>query len=196
MKLRILATATVICFLTACSQNAAETANKAAAPADSNRRQPSNYLSDCKQLFLAARRSDSILLQQTEIDKASASKAIKDFTNFAYYCHTDTLSPVFLIKAAQVAKAINNIPQAKLVLDRCIADYPSFKNRAAAIFLLAQLYDEPGYLNDEHEAKRLYQQIIDEYPKSDWASSAQGAIHFIGKSDNQIMQELKKKSRK
>jgi TolA-binding protein len=79
------------------------------------------------------------------------------------------------------------------VLDKCIADYPSFKNRAAALFLLAQLYDEPGYLNDEQEAKKLYQKIIDEHPKSDWASSAKGALSFIGKSDQQIMEELKKK---
>lgn len=136
---------------------------------------------------------DSVLMTQTEVDKAKANEAIKAFTDFAYYCENDTLSPMFLIKTAQVARVINNIPQAKVVLDKCIETYPSFKNRPAAMFLLAQLYDERTYLNNEYEAERIYKQIIDEYPKSDWALSAKGAIQFIGKTDEEILKELKKK---
>lgn len=163
--------------------------------ADSNLRSPKNYIGDCKNLAKEARRMDSILLLQTEMDIPSAQKAIIAFTDFAFYCNSDSLSPVYLIKTAQVARAINNIPQAKLVLDKCIDDYPAFKNRAAALFLLAQLYDDPGYLNNEEEARKIYQKIIDEYPKSDWASSAKGAIRFIGKTDDEIMRELTKKKK-
>jgi len=197
MKLNFLFLCTFLSsLLFSCADNtqasAADSTDSARA-GDSTRRLAKNYLKDCKSLYKDARHSDSILLSQTEIDVPSAKKAIKDFTNFAYYCHSDTLSPVYLIKTAQVARAINDLAQAKLVLDKCIEDYPSFKNRAAALFLLAQLYDEPGYLNNEQEAKKIYQKIVDEYPKSDWASSAKGAIGFIGKSDQQIMEELKKK---
>ena len=185
--------------LPACSGNKpAEEALPVEKPAakDSTRRLAKNYFTDCHNLYAAARRSDSILLGQTAIDVKSANQAIKDFIDFAYYCQNDSMSPVYLVKTAQVARSVDNIPQAKVALDKCIADYPSFKNRPAAIFLLAQLYDEPGYLNDEQEARRLYQQIIDEYPKSDWAVSAKGAIGFIGLSDRQIMEQLKKKKKK
>jgi hypothetical protein len=162
---------------------------------DSGRRDPKNYLSDCKILYAEARRMDSALLVQTEVNNSVANKAIVAFTDFAYYCSTDSMRPIYLIKTAQVARAINNIPQAKLALDKCIEDHPSFRNRPAALFLLAQLYDEPTYLNDEHQARKLYQKIIDEYPKSDWAMSAFGAISLLGKSDAEIMKELKKKSK-
>lgn len=154
-----------------------------------------NYFGDCKKLRQAAKSMDSTLLNEMELDKTLANKAIKAFTDYAYYCQGDSLSPIFLIKTAQIAKAINNIPQAKIVLERCIENYPQFENRAAAIFLLAQLYDENNFMNNEMEAKRLYQQIIDEYPKSDWSESAKGAIHFIGKSDEQIAKELLKKKK-
>jgi outer membrane protein assembly factor BamD (BamD/ComL family) len=154
-----------------------------------------NYFTSCKNYFNEAKKFDSILLKEINLNPTLANNSIKAFTNFAYYCHSDTMSPIFLIKAAQVAKAINNFPQAKIVLDKCIADYPNFKNRAAALFLLAQLYDEPGVLNNEAEAQKIYQQIINEYPKSDWAKSAKGALAFIGKSDAQILEELKKKLR-
>ncbi|MBX3164345.1 MAG: tetratricopeptide repeat protein [Bacteroidetes bacterium] len=183
------------CFFTFCSApQQPEKENQTSTP-DTNKRLAKNYLSDCKKLFLAARKSDSILLSQTAINETSAKQAIKDFTDFAYYCHSDSLAPMFLIKTAQVAKSINNLPQAKLVLDKCIEDYPNFDNRPAALFLLAQLYDEPSYLNDEQHAKKLYQKIINEFPKSDYAQSAKGALHFIGKTDEEIMKEILKKKK-
>lgn len=150
---------------------------------------------DCGGLRRFALKMDSTLLQQTEIDESSAKQAIKAFADYANFCPTDSLSPIYLIKCAQVARAINSVPQAKVVLEKCIADYPQFKDRAAAIFLLAQMYDEVIYLNNEEEAKRLYEQILAEYPGSDWAFSAKGALNFIGKSDEDILRSLKSKNK-
>jgi hypothetical protein len=153
------------------------------------------FVPDCKVLAAEARRMDSLLLSSLEIDTAEARFAIRAFTDFAYHCHRDSMSGVYLIKIAQVAKAINNIPQAKLALDRCIDDYRDFSGRPAALFLLAQLYDEPTHMNNEYEAQKIYERIIDEYPGSEWAQSAKGAIKFIGKTDEDILRELKKKSK-
>lgn len=185
-----------IALFSACSnpKESNEAGNRSNSSSDSISRSNRTFISDCRQLLKEARRMDSILMQQTELDKRSANEAIVAFVDFANYCHQDSLSPVFLIKSAQVSKAINNIPQAKLVLDKCVHDYPTFKDRAAALFLLAQLYDDDNYLNDEKEARKIYEQIISEYPKSDWAMSAKGAIHFLGKNDEQIMKELKGKN--
>lgn len=154
-----------------------------------------NFLTDCRKLFSEARRMDSILMQQTEIDITSAKDAIKAFTDFAYYCQSDSMSPVFLIKTAQVARVTNNMPQAKKALTHCIDTYLTFKNRSAALFLLAQLYDEKQYLNDENEAKKLYEQIITEYPDTDWALNAEGALKFMGKTDEEIIKEFNKKQK-
>ncbi len=151
---------------------------------------------NCDSLKRLALKSDSILLLQMEIDQAAARAGIKAFADFANFCPTDSLSPIYLIKCAQVSRAINQIPQAKIVLEKCIRDYPQFKDRPAALFLLAQLYDEVTYLNNEEEAKKLYEQIITEYPNSEWAHSARGAMQFLGKSDAEIIKELKKKAGK
>jgi outer membrane protein assembly factor BamD (BamD/ComL family) len=145
---------------------------------------------DCKKLYASARRMDSILLSETEMNTAHAQSAISSFTSFAYYCENDSLSPVYLIKTAQVARAIDNLPRAKECLEKCIKDHPDFRDRPAAMFLLAQLYDGNNFMSDRHEAQKLYQQIIDEYPKSDWARSAKG--NLVGKSDEEILMELKK----
>ena len=155
---------------------------------------PSNsQFTDCVRSLAEAKRMDSILMRQNEVDPPSANKAIKAFTDYAYYCQNDSLSPVFLIKSAQVARTINNHQQAKVVLDACIENYPKFRDRPAALFLLAQLYDEDTHLNNETEARRIYEQIITEYPKSDWAVSAKGAIKFLGKTDEEIIKEFQRK---
>ncbi len=148
---------------------------------------------DCDAYKQLALKSDSVLLEAIEVNDIQANKAIKDFTNFSYYCHTDSLAPIYLIKTAQVARSINNPRQAEVVLDRCITNYPLFKDKPAAMFLLAQLYDEQGELNNEGRAEELYTEIIKDYPKSVWAKSAKGALKFIGKTDEEIIKELKKR---
>ena len=185
----------IILFLNACSQSNIKS-NDFQSPdtANINLVQKNINYKSCSVLYNEARKIDSILLHQNDLNKNSATTAIQAFINFANFCKDDSLAPVYLIKTAQVSIAIKNIPQAKIVLDRCIEDYPNFKDKSAALFLLAQLFDEPTYLNNEAEAKRLYEKIISEFPKSDWALSAKGAIAFIGKSDKQILEELKKKS--
>lgn len=156
----------------------------------------SDYMFDCADLKKQALRMDSIILKQTDVNKKVANDAIKAFTEFASHCSSDSIAPIYLIKTAQIAQAVNNSPQAKVVLETCINDYPNFKDRAAAIFLLAQLYDEVEYLNNEEQAKILYQKIIDEYPKSDWVISAKGALKFIGKTDEQIIEEIQNQNKK
>jgi TolA-binding protein len=157
------------------------------------RRDPHNFQSDCRDLYNKARALDSTLQQQLQAESGLGNQAIAAFTEYAYYCDNDSLSPVFLIKSAQVARAISNVPQAQKSLQYCIDTYRNSPHRPAAIFLLGQLHEDKTYLNDRDEALRLYQQVIDEYPKSDWAQSAKGAIAMMGKSDEEIIRFLKNK---
>jgi tetratricopeptide (TPR) repeat protein len=181
-------------LFSSCGQQQDKTEN-VVEPRDTARgRASKNFLTDCGRLLTEAKHIDSILLKENEINMSSAEKGIAAFMDYAVYCHDDTLSPVYLIKCAQVARAVNRISVAKEALEKCLQDYPRFNNRPAALFLLAQLYDETIYLNNEQKAKELYEQIISEYPKSDWAVSARGALQFIGKTDAEIMQALKAKA--
>ncbi|MBK6523794.1 MAG: tetratricopeptide repeat protein [Bacteroidia bacterium] len=147
---------------------------------------------DCATLYKSAKIMDSIILMQTEVNADIANRSIRAFTDYAFYCENDSMSPIYLIKTAQIAMAINNANQAKVVLDRCISNYPKFKNKPAAMFMLGQLYDEQHMLNNEEEAKKIYEALIYEYPKSDWAINAKAAIKLLGKTDEQIVKEFTK----
>lgn len=150
---------------------------------------------DCKVLYTRAKASDDILMRAVTIDKGIAAKAISDFNLYATTCKDDSLSPIFFIKAGQVAQAIGSFTQAQAMFSKCINQYPHFKNKGAALFLSAQLYDDSKMLNNETEAKKLYEQIIFEFPKSPFANDATACIKNLGKTDEEIMQGFLKKSK-
>lgn len=150
---------------------------------------------ECGKLYAQAKASDEILMRALTLDKTVATKAINDFNAYASVCKNDSLAPVFLVKAGQVAQAIGNFNQAQAMLNKCVNGYTQFKNRGAALFLLAQLYDDPKMLNNEEEAKKIYEQIISEYSKTSYATDARAAIQNLGKTDEQLIQEFLKKGK-
>ncbi len=150
---------------------------------------------ECDKLYGQAKASDVILMRAFTIDKEVATKAINDFNTYASHCKNDSLSPVFYVKAGQAAQAIGNFSQAQAMFNKCINEYPQFKNRGAALFLLAQLYDDSKMLNNEEEAKKLYEQIVKEYPTTPYATDSKSALQNLGKSDEQLIQEFLKKNK-
>ena len=150
---------------------------------------------DCKSLLTDAKRIDSILIKSNSVSNQLAEEAINAFNNFASTCIDDTLAPIFLLKAGQVAQSIAKTTQAEVLFKKCINDFKSFKNRGAAMFLLAQLYDDANLLNNEPEAKKVYEQIIKQYPNTPWDRDAKVCIKNLGKSDEELVQEFLKKNK-
>ena len=152
-------------------------------------------LTDYDKLLNEAKRLDNILLNATVVNPNIADQAITAFSNFETTCKTDSLAPVFLVKAGQVALSIGKFTQAETFFVKCKDEFPNFKNRGAALFLLAQLYDDASKLNDEPKAKIIYSQIIKEYPESNFAADSKAAIQNLGKTDEQLVQEFLKKNK-
>lgn len=147
----------------------------------------------CDTLLHKANQLNNQVQKATVIDHSLAQQAIKAFVDFADACQTDSLSPVFLLKAGQIAQSIGQYTKASDLFKRCADGFPSFKNRGAALFLRANLYDDTTMLMNEAEAKSIYQQIIKEYPQTNWARDAKAAIHNLGKTDEQLVKEFLKK---
>lgn len=150
---------------------------------------------NCPSLLTKAKYYDSLLLIAEVLNQKLAEEAISAFSDVAFKCHDDSLAPVFLIKGGQVSQAVKKYSKAEELLKKCVTDHPQFKNRGAALFLLAQLYDEVSMLNNETEAKTIYTQIIMEYPKSSFANDAKACLENIGKTDEQLVQEFLKKNK-
>lgn len=151
---------------------------------------------DCNSLYKEANRMDSILMKAVSVNPNMAEQAINAFNNFASTCKNDSLAPIFLLKAGQIAQTIKNFQQSQILLKKCADEFPQFRNRGAALFLLAQVYDDATMLNNETEAKKIYEEIIKEYPHTVWENDAKSCLLNLGKTDEQIVQEFLKKNKK
>lgn len=150
---------------------------------------------DCKILLAEALKIDSALLTSTNLNVNSAEQAINAFNNFASACKDDSLAPIFLLKAGQIAQSISKFQQSKILLQKCADEFPNFRNRGAALFLLAQVYDNVSMLNNETEAKKVYEQIIKEYPNTAWERDSKSCIKNLGKTDEELVKEFLKKNK-
>lgn len=149
----------------------------------------------CQKLYAKASETDAQLMRATVFDQTQALKALAVFDAYTSYCKIDSITPIYLIKSAQLARSVNNYQKASVYLKQCIDEYVRFENRAVAMFLLAQLYDDAAALNNETEAKALYEKIIKDFPASEWAMNSKAAIQMLGKSDEQMIQEFLKKNK-
>ncbi len=146
------------------------------------------YLQHCKAL-------DSTLLKTTNYDAQLAIKANNTFVKYALLCKNDSLSPHYLFKAAQLSQTLNKINFSEKYLKKIMNDYPKSKIVPAAKFLLAQYYADINLLNQPKKAKQLFNDIIKEYPQTIWAENASAALHWIGKTDEEMLKEIKNKNR-
>lgn len=174
-----------VLFTLSCSQPASQSEDGKVSSLDT-----SNYYP----LFIQAKQLDSTIMEANHLDTELGNKAIQAFSSYATHCKDSTWAPVYLFKAGQIAKAIHDIPKSKMYFEKCIDAYPNFANRAAVMFMLAQLYDEAGLLNNEDEARKIYEKIIFLYPNSEWALAAQAAINNLGKTDEELIREFNQKN--
>lgn len=149
----------------------------------------------CATFYAEAKAVDSVLMTANSLQKDVAERAINTFNQYASECGNDSLAPVYLLKAGQVAQSIGNYKQAEILLKKCSDLFPQFRNRGAVLFVLAQLYDDANMLNNEAEAKKIYEDIIKNYPNTAWERDAKASISNLGKSDEKLIQEFLKKNK-
>jgi TolA-binding protein len=126
----------------------------------------------------------------------TALEALKAYTDFTTLYPKDSLTPVYLFKAGQIAQSTGNYKQAAIYLETIIDQHKGFKEYAAVCFYTANLYDDhlENVDNGAARAKQLYEFIIAKYPGTNWAEDSKVLMSYIGKSNEQLMEDIIKKS--
>lgn len=134
------------------------------------------------------------MFKAAEVDNATANLALEAYTNFVSYFPEDTLAPECLFKAGEVATASKKYKRAMEFYQTITSKYNDYKHAPESLYLQGFLYD--NFLNDNNAAKEIYNQVIAKYPNTAFAKDAQSSIGMLGKTDEQIIEELKKKNEK
>jgi len=121
-----------------------------------------------------------------------ANKAIKAYSDYALFFPKDSITPHYLFKAGEIATANHQYAQAIAYYENIEKEHKTFIHADAAVYMQAYIYD---YLtNEDAKAKDIYERLISNFPKSIYVNDAQSAIKNLGKSDEQLIEEFKKKN--
>lgn len=100
----------------------------------------------------------------------------------------DAKSASMLNKAAENAYYTQQYPKSLYLYEWLEAAYPDDDKAAQALFMRAFIYDND--LKQYDLAKPLYELFLQKYPKDDFADDAQVLLKNLGKSPEEMIQEL------
>ncbi|MGQ0827578.1 MAG: tetratricopeptide repeat protein [Bacteroidota bacterium] len=143
------------------------------------------YLAEIKKL-------ESEMHKSTEINNVTAGLAIKAYSDYAEFFPDDSVTPGYLFKAAEIATATKQYPQALNYYKWITDKYPDYTYKKESLYLQGFLLD--NYLNDDAKAKTIYEEVIAKYPESNYANDAKAAISNLGKTDEELIKEFRKKN--
>ena len=124
-------------------------------------------------------------------DKFKADSLIDAYTSFTDHFPKDSLAPVFLFKAANMAITEEDGNKAVALFDRIYQEYPDHPKSALAVFFKGYVYE--NLIRNLYKAKEIYLQFIEKYPESDFADDAQMALQNLGKTPEQMIKEFEER---
>lgn len=132
------------------------------------------------------------LFSESNPNRDKGIQLIDSYVNFSNQYPKDTLSALFLFKAAEIAMNLQLGNQSINYYDRIISDFPTFYKTAECIFLKAFIYE--NQLGDLKNAEKYYSQFIQEYPNHPLANDAKASIKYLGKSPEELVKMFQEQS--
>ena len=135
---------------------------------------------------------DQILVNPDElgVNKAASLKYVDAVEALALVSPNDSIVPANLYTAAEVARSMRTFPKAMSLYDWLIDTYPTHERTPNALFIKGFILEQD--YNRPEEAKELYTRFISEFPDHDMVESAKFLLKNLGKSDQEILQEIEK----
>jgi tetratricopeptide (TPR) repeat protein len=123
-------------------------------------------------------------------DTAKSNKIIGMYLAFADKNPTDTLSPVYLFKAGDLASKMNETHMAIQIFESLKKEYPDHRNAPYALFL-------QGFISENQEgnplqARPYYEEFLKKYPDHIIAHDVAFSLENLGKTPEELIMEFEK----
>lgn len=135
-----------------------------------------------------ALRADSTAMPSS--DKVKAMQTL--YLEFANKYPTDSITPEYIFKAADLAIFLHDYKTTIGLYDRIETEHKSYSKLPQTLFMKAFVYDQ--YIQNPMKAAEYYRLFLRLYPDHELADDATQALLFCGKSDAEIMQILEQRA--
>ena len=128
---------------------------------------------------------DSIFASAMMLDTNTARKLTDLYVSFADKYPGDSLTAIYLIKAADVQLTLANTEAAVTLLDRIITGYPDFEDMGICYFLKGKAYEDNSQID---EARAAYEEFLAKYPDHYLAESTRQQLPYLGMTPEEQLQ--------
>lgn len=130
---------------------------------------------------------DSIFETAIAADPDVADQLTDLYVAFADKYPGDTLSPQYLLKAADMQSNVLHTERAVELFDRIIADYPDFSEVPMCYFLKGNALELNSQID---EAKAAYEEFLAKYPDHYMAEQTRIMLPRIGMSPEEMLADI------
>ncbi|MBK7811916.1 MAG: tetratricopeptide repeat protein [Saprospiraceae bacterium] len=127
----------------------------------------------------------------TGFNEAKARTYVDACEAYAMTLPKDPETPQFLFKAAETSNTLRTYEKSFSLYDWIIEQYPTHDRAPVSLFMKGFLFD--GTLKDSANAAKFYTEFIEKYPSNPFAKDAKMLMQNLGKTDEEVLQELMKK---
>jgi tetratricopeptide (TPR) repeat protein len=103
-------------------------------------------------------------------------------------------SAKYLFMGAQVAQNIKMFEKTVELFDWILKKYPDFKKTESVLFIKGFVLDNE--LKRTDEARKVYNEFLKKYPKSDYADDVKTSLEYLGMSNDEIIKSIENKGKK
>ncbi len=126
------------------------------------------------------------------VDRTRIGPLLDLYVSFADTYPDDTLSPVYLFKAGDMAMNTNRSVQAIQLYSRIIEQYPDYTKVPEALFLKGYVYE--NNLGRLDKAREIYEEFLERFPDNDFADDAEVSLRYLGMSPEELIEIFQQKS--
>ena len=121
-------------------------------------------------------------------DKSKADSLIAMYEEFVKTNPEDSLSPVYLFKAANIEMNNTNGKKALDLFDQVLQNYPGYSKAPLCLFFKGFVYE--NVMHDLDKAREIYLLFIEKYPTNGFTKDARLALKNLGKTPDMIIREF------
>lgn len=127
---------------------------------------------------------DSIFEIAVAADPDVADQLTRLYVDFADKYPNDSLSPIYLMKAADMQSNVLHTDRSVELFDRIIADYPDFEDVPMCYFLKGNALELNSQMD---EAKVAYEEFLAKYPDHYMAEQTRMMLPYLGMSNEELL---------
>ncbi len=132
--------------------------------------------------------------KEKEFDENIAKQLLSDYEDFSSSYPKNEMAPVFLDRAANIARGLKDYQRGLDNYQAIVDGYPEFERIIETKFLIAFMYDNE--IKDKAKAEQHYKAVAEEYPGHVFGRNAKDRLITLHMTDEELLEFFEKKNAK